>query len=124
MESMVGSHDPDVIDTESNNARRDIVKLEKNFTEPAPKRLADNVKATIAEFRERMPVIMTLGNPGLKARHWELVSEIVGFPIKVDSQMTLSKVPEFFFPEVLIKIGLFVKKFIRTINFNKKLDFI
>ena len=89
---MVGSHDPDVIETESGTAYRAIYKLEKSFHEPAVRKLAETVRLTIEEFREHMSLIMTLGNPGMKARHWEQVSEIVGFPIKVDSNMTLLKV--------------------------------
>lgn len=39
-----------------------------------------------------MPTIMTLGNPGMKARHWEQISEIVGFPIKVSAELTLERI--------------------------------
>lgn len=35
---------------------------------------------------------MTLGNPGMKERHWEQVSEIVGFPIRPDAELTLTKI--------------------------------
>lgn len=92
MNSMVGSYDPDVIDSDSGSALRAILKLEKMFREPLVQKLAEKVRMTIEEFREHMPLIMTLGNPGMKARHWEQVSEIVGFPIKVDANMTLLKV--------------------------------
>lgn len=71
---------------------RTIYKLEKGFHEPEPKRLAENVRGRIDQFRQRMPVIMTLGNPGLKERHWKQISEIVGFPIKFDENLTLKKV--------------------------------
>lgn len=39
-----------------------------------------------------MPTILTLGNPGMKARHWEQISEIVGFPIKVSTDLTLERI--------------------------------
>lgn len=39
-----------------------------------------------------MPIIMTLGNPGMKERHWEKISEIVGFPLRADEDLTLAKV--------------------------------
>jgi dynein heavy chain len=92
MNSMVGSHDPDHIDAQSSAAHRTIMKLEKTFHEPAVRKLSEIVRLTIEEFKEHMPVIMTLGNPGMKTRHWEKISEIVGFPIKVDINTTLSKV--------------------------------
>ena len=41
-----------------------------------------------------MLVIMTLGNPGLKERHWEQISDIVGFSIKLDDNLTLKKILE------------------------------
>ncbi|XP_020293119.1 dynein heavy chain 7, axonemal-like [Pseudomyrmex gracilis] len=94
-ESMVGSHDPEEIDNETGIAFRTIYKLEKIFTEPAVKKLVDVVKTKIEDFKEHMPVIMTLGNPCMKSRHWEQVSEIVGFPIKVDEHMTLAKILDY-----------------------------
>lgn len=42
-----------------------------------------------------MPIIQTLGNPGMKLRHWDQISEIVGFPIKVSAELTLEKIIEF-----------------------------
>lgn len=47
---------------------------------------------------------MTLGNPGMKPRHWELVSELVGFPMKVDSEFTLKHLLD-------MSIGEYVDKF-------------
>ncbi|XP_024941329.1 dynein heavy chain 7, axonemal [Cephus cinctus] len=95
MESMVGSHDPEEIDTETGIAYRTIAKLEKTFGEPAIRKLAETVKMKIEDFREHMSIVTTLGNPGMKGRHWEQVSEIVGFPIKVDQSMTLAKIIDF-----------------------------
>lgn len=89
---MVGSHDPEVIESETMVAFRTVYKLEKAFQEPAVRKLAEIVRTKIEDFKENMPVILTLGNPCLKSRHWEQISEIVGFPIKVDQYMTLAKV--------------------------------
>lgn len=50
-----------------------------------------------------MPIICTLGNPGMKARHWELVSEIIGFPIKVTPELTLARVIEYGLEEYVPK---------------------
>lgn len=54
--------------------------------------LAAAILDKIEEFKERMPVIMTLGNPGMKLRHWEQISAIVGVPIRVDPDLTLGKI--------------------------------
>jgi len=71
---------------------RTIYKLEKAFQEPDVRELAATVRERIEEFKDRMPVVMTLGNPGMKARHWEQISTIAGIPIKFDADLTLGKV--------------------------------
>jgi dynein heavy chain len=69
-----------------------MYKLEKSFHESEPKRLAEAVRIKVEKFKERIPLVMTLGNPGLKKRHWVEISEIVGFTIKIDENMTLKRI--------------------------------
>ena len=38
-----------------------------------------------------MPLIQTLFNPGLRDRHWDQISEIVGYNMKPDDSYCLSK---------------------------------
>lgn len=80
------------------------------------------VKARIEEFKEHMPVIMTLGNPGLKARHWEQVSELVGFPIKVDHNMTLAKILDFGLDEYVDKFEALSEAATKENNLEKALQ--
>lgn len=61
------------------------------------------MRLKMEEFREHMPIIMTLGNPGLKQRHWDRISEIVGFPIKLDDDLTIQKVIDFGIEEFISK---------------------
>ena len=49
------------------------------------------VKAKVEEFKEHMPLVQTLFNPGLRDRHWDKISDIVGFSIKPDETSCLSK---------------------------------
>lgn len=49
------------------------------------------ILGTIVEFQEHIPIIQNLCNPGLRDRHWDQISEIVGFPLKPDKSMTVSK---------------------------------
>lgn len=97
MNSMIGSYEPEAIETATAVAYRIIYKLERSVQESIAKRLVETVRTKIEEFKEHMPVIATLGNPSLKSRHWEQISEIVGFPIKVDESMTLAKVTHILF---------------------------
>ena len=46
-----------------------------------------DLREKIEEFKSKMPVIRTLGNPGFRDRHWENVSNIVGFPVKGGSNL-------------------------------------
>lgn len=57
----------------------------------------------IDTFKVNMPTIQTLGNPGMKERHWEQISEMVGFPIKVSPDLTLERIIEFGLEEYLPK---------------------
>ena len=83
---------------------RTIYKLERGFHQPALRQLAANVREKIEDFREHMPIIFTLGNPGLKDRHWAEISEIINVPIKVDPDLTLAKILD-------MNLGRFVSLF-------------
>ncbi|XP_021921863.1 dynein heavy chain 7, axonemal isoform X5 [Zootermopsis nevadensis] len=102
MNTQVGSHDPDEISTDVDTCYRTIHNLEKIFAEQlAVKDLTSTIRENIEEFREHVPIIQTLGNPGMKERHWEKVSELVGFPIKPGPDLTLAKVIDFGLQEFL-----------------------
>ena len=65
-----------------------VSHLENEFCDiPAAKELVVNVREKIEEFKSKMPVIRTLGNPGFRDRHWENVSNTVGFPVKGGSNL-------------------------------------
>ena len=49
------------------------------------------VKGKVEEFKEHMPLIQTLFNPGLRDRHWDQISDIVGYNMKPDDSYCLSK---------------------------------
>ncbi|XP_026726846.1 dynein heavy chain 7, axonemal [Trichoplusia ni] len=105
MSSKVGSFDPETIEGDVSYYYKIVYKLEKSFAEvPETHRLAVSVHEQMEEFKSHMPIIQTLGNPGMKLRHWEKISEIVGFPIVVDEELTLEKVIDF-------NLGDYIEKF-------------
>nr|XP_012232176.1 PREDICTED: dynein heavy chain 7, axonemal-like isoform X1 [Linepithema humile] len=120
-EAMVGSHDPETIESETMVAFRTVFKLEKTFQEPAVRKLAEIVRTKIEDFKENMPVILTLGNPCMKSRHWEQVSEIVGFPIKVDQYMTLAKILDYGLGDYVAKFEVISEAATKEGNLEKAL---
>ncbi|KAF2360954.1 Dynein heavy chain domain-2 [Trinorchestia longiramus] len=102
--SQVGSHDPDAIAQDVAATWRSVYKLEKVFTDlPAAKTLVIAVRQRIEQFREHLPLVLTLGNPGLKERHWEKISEVVGYPLRSDPSTTLQRVIDSNLEEYLSK---------------------
>lgn len=54
---------------------RTMYKLTKSFSDlPGPRRVADCFKIKIDKFKQHLPVLTTICNPGIKERHWEMVS--------------------------------------------------
>ncbi|XP_019944293.2 dynein axonemal heavy chain 12 [Paralichthys olivaceus] len=54
--------------------------------------LCSTVMEQIKEFKEHIPVVSILCNPGVRARHWDQMSHIVGYDLTPDSGTTLRKV--------------------------------
>ncbi len=75
----------------------DIAVLHKYFSH-------FQVKNRVEEFKEHLPLVQTLFNPGMRDRHWEQISDIVGFPLKPDEDMNLSKLVD-------MNIESFIPKF-------------
>ncbi|XP_032591888.1 dynein axonemal heavy chain 7 [Drosophila grimshawi] len=120
MYSQVGSFDPDEIDQDVANFYRVIQKLEKQMGDhPSTMQLILDVKEQMENFRGHMPIINTLGNPGMKARHWEQVSEIIGFPIKVSPELTLEKIIEYQLDEYVPKFEAISESATKENNLEK-----
>ncbi|XP_035211826.1 dynein heavy chain 7, axonemal-like [Stegodyphus dumicola] len=84
--------DPELVEQDVMTIWRSLYKLEKGFYDKLePKRIAENVRAVVEKFKGYIPLVQTLCNPGLRNRHWDQISEIVGFPLKPDPTTTLAK---------------------------------
>uniref|UniRef100_A0A673Y2U6 Dynein axonemal heavy chain 3 n=1 Tax=Salmo trutta TaxID=8032 RepID=A0A673Y2U6_SALTR len=56
---------------------RTMYKLTKSFSDlPGPRRVADSFKIKIDKFKQHLPILTTICNPGIKDRHWERVSTL------------------------------------------------
>ncbi|KAJ7305844.1 hypothetical protein JRQ81_010210 [Phrynocephalus forsythii] len=84
------------ISEEVSNMWRTMYKLTKSFVDlPGPKRLAENVKFKIDKFKQHLPVLSIACNRGMKDRHWEQISDIVGYEIRPDETTSLMNMLEY-----------------------------
>ncbi|NXY12857.1 DYH7 protein, partial [Atrichornis clamosus] len=54
--------------------------------------MCSSVLEQVKDFKENIPTVTVFCNPGLKDRHWEQMSNIVGYDITPDAGTTLRKV--------------------------------
>uniref|UniRef100_A0A8B9T0C6 Dynein axonemal heavy chain 7 n=1 Tax=Anas platyrhynchos TaxID=8839 RepID=A0A8B9T0C6_ANAPL len=86
----------DEITEETGNMWRTMYKLSKSFPDLAgPRRLAESTKYKLDKFKQHLPVLSIACNRGMKDRHWEQISEIVGCEIKPNETTTLLNMLEF-----------------------------
>ncbi|XP_054256854.1 dynein axonemal heavy chain 3 [Macrosteles quadrilineatus] len=74
---------------------RVLYKLAKTlFDVPGSKRIAEMVRAKVEKFKQFVPVLQTICNPGIQERHWQQMSEAVGITISPTPESTLSDMIE------------------------------
>nr|XP_006252735.1 dynein axonemal heavy chain 12 isoform X3 [Rattus norvegicus] len=76
-------------------ARKRSLMEEKPEEEPKESptiTMCATVMEQIKVFKEYIPTVSILCNPGMRARHWKQMSEIVGYDLTPDSGTTLRKV--------------------------------
>ncbi|MGH0140104.1 UNVERIFIED_CONTAM: hypothetical protein FKN15_000554, partial [Acipenser sinensis] len=84
------------INEEIENMWRTVYKLTKTLSDlPGPRRVADSIKLKIDKFKQYLPILSTICNPGIKQRHWEKISEIVGFDLKPEADTSLLNMVEY-----------------------------
>uniref|UniRef100_A0A8C2MM84 Dynein axonemal heavy chain 3 n=1 Tax=Cricetulus griseus TaxID=10029 RepID=A0A8C2MM84_CRIGR len=87
------------------NMWRTTYKLTKTLIDvPAPRRLAENVKLKIEKFKQHIPILNIACNPGMKDRHWQQISDIVGYEIKPTETTCLANMIEFGFGKFVDKL--------------------
>jgi dynein heavy chain, axonemal len=88
--------DPELAEADCGKMWRAAYKLSQLFeyqikAEP-PKQVALKVKAELDDFKSRLPLVTALCNKGLKERHWEAISDVLGFEMEPNPSFTLHRV--------------------------------
>ncbi|KAK3803952.1 hypothetical protein RRG08_059815 [Elysia crispata] len=83
---------PDEVDASVGASYRAIVKLEKGFSKrPCAENIAKTFRGRIEKFKEHLPLINVLCNPGLRTRHWEAISEVANMSIMPTTSTNFSQ---------------------------------
>nr|XP_006820578.1 PREDICTED: dynein heavy chain 3, axonemal-like [Saccoglossus kowalevskii] len=83
------------VEEEVGNMWRNMYKLAKSFNDqPGPQRIANNVKGKIDKFKQHLPLLSVICNPGIRDRHWEQMSDIVGYDLKPEADTSLFQMVE------------------------------
>ena len=68
------------------------INFEKNKEMATPAKLASEVLKDIKDFNLCMPLIRVFSNKGLKERHWDEITDIVGFIVKPSMEIKLTRI--------------------------------
>lgn len=72
---------------------RTMYKLAKSFSDlPGPRRVADSFKIKVDKFKQHLPILTTICNPGIKDRHWQEVSVHTNLTIVNDVSQFLNMI--------------------------------
>ncbi|CAG5113648.1 Oidioi.mRNA.OKI2018_I69.chr2.g7738.t1.cds [Oikopleura dioica] len=84
--------DPELLEKQVDECFRTFHKAQKSFKDvPAVLNVASNFKQSVEAFKPYVPLIQGLRNQGMRIRHWEQLSEELGFKISLKKELTFQK---------------------------------
>ncbi|XP_053376707.1 dynein axonemal heavy chain 3-like [Mercenaria mercenaria] len=99
----------EVVEEEIQTLWKTVYKLMKNFSQKhhqGPMRAAATIKSKLQKFQINLPLINSLCNPGIKQRHWDMMSEKVGFNMAPTEETPLMEVLQLGLEKYLDKLQL------------------
>jgi len=82
--------DANAIAEEVENMWKTMYKLSKQFNDqPGPKKVAETVRRKMEKFKQFIPLLVTICNPGLRERHWKAMSDMCGVKLEPTEETTL-----------------------------------
>ncbi|KAB7496626.1 Dynein heavy chain 3, axonemal [Armadillidium nasatum] len=97
--------DADVVNEEVEGMWKTMFRLTKTFSDQVgSRRVAEYVKEKIEVFRQYVPILQCICNPGLRERHWKLLGEHLGTPIELTESTSLGDMIEAGLPSIQRKL--------------------
>ncbi|RUS80966.1 hypothetical protein EGW08_011286 [Elysia chlorotica] len=91
----MGEVTPDEVDGSVGASYRAILKLEKGFSKrPCAENIAKTFRGKVEKFKENLPLINVVCNPGLRPRHWEAISDVANINIQPTPATNFSQLLE------------------------------
>lgn len=69
-----------------------VIRHFKERDHTAVLKIAEIIKQEIDTFKPKVPLMVALRKKGMKQRHWDQISEKVGFPVQPNENFTFQKV--------------------------------
>ena len=87
--------DAEAIEKEVNDSTKTMIKTAKQFSMrdncEGCVEICEKYKKEMEDFKPLLPMILALRNPGMRDRHWEQLSEEIGFTLKPDKHFKLQQ---------------------------------
>ncbi|KAI4880923.1 hypothetical protein NFI96_025448, partial [Prochilodus magdalenae] len=92
MNDPLSTIDPEQLERNVSDAYKTMHKCVKLFKDiPACQDVATYIRSIIEDFRPNIPLIQGLRNPGMRSRHWTLLSERINMNVKPKANLTFSR---------------------------------
>ncbi|KAL7748727.1 hypothetical protein RI367_005881 [Sorochytrium milnesiophthora] len=115
--------DAEQVENDVMNMWRSVYKVLGSFEgAPAPKSLAEKTKEELEQFRVHIPMVRVLCNPGMRERHWNAMSDIIGYGLHPDESTTLGAILEKNLSEHMNRLEIISASASKEYSFEKALQ--